>query len=102
MKDSHFICHYPTGKDPSVALEVSAELLCLKFSLVLLCIQGRNVSHIKLMCKLFICTRGALKFSAQSPNYAGVLDEIVYFFQSGVVMSHCKVGQFSMKFYQCA
>ena len=39
---------------------------------------------IKLICKSLIYAVGALKFSAQSPNYAGVLDEIVYFFQSAV------------------
>ena len=37
-----------------------------------------------------LCQRAAkLKFMAQSPNYAGVLDEIVYFFQSGLAPIHC-------------
>ena len=37
----------------------------------------------KLICKLLIYAGGALKFSVQSPNYVGVLDEIVHFFQLG-------------------
>ena len=49
-----------------------------------MCYAGyKAVTCIKLICKLLIYARGVLKFLAQSPNYAVVLDEIVYFFQLG-------------------
>ena len=46
-------------------------------------LQGCNVTHIKVICKSLIYAKGALKFLAHSPNYPGVLDEIMYFFQLG-------------------
>ena len=45
---------------------------------MLCCIQGHNVTLIKLICKSMIYA-DELKFSVQSPNYAAVLVEIVYF-----------------------
>ena len=53
---------------------------------MLCCTQGCNITHIKLIRKSLIYSGGALKFSVQSPNYAGVLDEIVYFFLVGVAV----------------
>ena len=40
--------------------------------------KARNITHIKLICKLLIYAGGALKFSEQSLNYAGVLDETIF------------------------
>ena len=41
------------------------------------------VTRIKLICKSLIYSGGVLEFLAQSPNYAGVLDEIICFFPVG-------------------
>ena len=91
--------YFPTRKkNPSVALEVSAEPLrwhfdavvnAVKFFLGAMLHTRPNVTRIKLICKSLIYARGALKFLAQSPNYAGVLDEIVYFFQLSPTRRYC-------------
>ena len=59
-----------------------------------------NITRIKLICKSLIYAGGALKFLEQSPNYAGVLDEIVYFFQSAVGGSRSRMESRLFRFLE--